>query len=248
MKLQKIVLTPDDLIFFLHIPKTAGTSLYKSLEQKFPLESVLKVDDRDLPYYFNNLRLSDMAHIQFCRQHASYHYRWNFPKKPKIITMLRNPVNRAYSFYKHVCSIKHHKLYNQLAANSFDPNYFFKELARDQITNLQTRMIVGYLNQQGSLSPEDLLSIAKIRLNQFTFFGLQERYSDSMLLLKHIFGWKFLDTRKINVSSKKTQTINGEIIEYINEVNQLDNKLYLYAAKIFDSIINEFKHKLETEH
>ena len=84
----------EDLILFTHIPKTSGTSLLKEL-----IEPNLS---SDRIFYNGNIKKivpGLYRNYQLITGHFSYGMHFFSPKKVKYITFLREPIERAISFY-----------------------------------------------------------------------------------------------------------------------------------------------------
>ncbi len=251
----------NDILYFLHIPKTAGTSLIAILESYFDLDSIypeklwqklLKKIPRDFTKY------------KLVRGHFAHNIHQILHKKPVYITMLRDPVERTISQYEH---IQHDPIGNNwMSKNFLSQKEMLEDLnnspeKRDRFTNTQTRYIgldcdvkkfTKNMNpkaldnfrfdqnlplMQKDVSDDNLLRIAKKRIIEFEFVGLAERYQDSMFLLYYTFGWKPLHSSwKLNVSAKRPHRndLPQKTIEIIESWNKLDTELYSYAKEIFE--------------
>lgn len=90
----------DRVIFFTHIPKTAGTSIHKSV-------FVPNVSDaqRRSPRGVREL-LMNRSSFQYMGGHMPYGYHRFVPqaKSPLYFVVLRNPIERAISHYYNIGS------------------------------------------------------------------------------------------------------------------------------------------------
>ena len=93
---QRINLQKNDILYFLHIPKTAGTTLITILDQYFPDETVLK--DHDWQSLLPTKPL-EFTKYRFVRGHFGFTI-IKYLKNPICITMLRNPYDTVISSYK----------------------------------------------------------------------------------------------------------------------------------------------------
>src|SRR3954470_13611511 len=98
----------DELVYFLHIPKTSGTSLHQSFLRAFGPDATsphLLFDDLVNGTY----RISDRTRI------VTGHFGGLLPlwlrRWPRIITLLRDPLARALSHINHVQRDKGHPLH-----------------------------------------------------------------------------------------------------------------------------------------
>jgi trehalose 2-sulfotransferase len=99
-------LGPDDVLFFVHVPKTGGISLYEVIDANFAPEEILPVpESEDMEKAFRDLSPSDLAKLRCVRGHF-----WFGPgdravhdfllPNPVIITFLRDPVARTVAVFQ----------------------------------------------------------------------------------------------------------------------------------------------------
>jgi len=137
------------------------------------------------------------------------------------------------------------------------------------ITNLQTRILGGVACKRGqeddhtqSMSvrleklrnrydggdPDDeCLEIAKERLAQAAFFGITERFQDSLFLLSFTFGWPpLIDSLWLNRApdSHRLTKLHPTTIALIQDRVDLDIQLYDFAQKLFEQRFNAMTESL----
>jgi hypothetical protein len=89
-------LTDDKLLFFLHIPKTAGTTFDTILRQHFPGNSYSKIK----LFLFNQLPGNYYKAHRCYSGHVSYDMMAKFlPLNTACVTFLRDPVDQILSAY-----------------------------------------------------------------------------------------------------------------------------------------------------
>ena len=237
----------EDNFFFIHIPKTAGTSfrtmLHKVFNQNniFPNAKELQSNDNDYPD-FNVLETKSQEEqndIKFISAHLPYSSSVIFPAKPKKLIFLRKPLNRAVS--------------DLLNLKETDPKYHDKSLAEifelnyNKINCLQVRYLANAVGKK-ELTKADL-KVAKSNLRKCHFIGITERFDESMQLASNIFGWKFAENRKDKVSKYKNHDLlSDELRQKLKTANELDEHLYHYALELFELFIkNPKKYLADTQ-
>src|SRR4026208_2316272 len=99
MPLLTSQLTDNELLYFLHIPKTAGMSFTNFIKSQFaPSESNPDVNLSD----FIKTPPEQIAKYKFIAGHFFYGVDDFIKQKPVYITMLRDPVERTISHYAHI--------------------------------------------------------------------------------------------------------------------------------------------------
>jgi len=286
---QLSILTENDTLYFLHIPKTAGTTLINILEKYFDNNTILRrqlIQElfEDMPYDFSKYR--------FVKGHFGYGFYKLFPKKLIYITMLREPkkvlisllkVNRYNTFKRKGKKIPLSKMILKMKLN------YLQDDDRDFISNLnfQCRWLTfdydvsslkkEYVKQQKNMDSsyknkkkfgaigtyynakkgvptdeKELLKMAKKNLLECRFFGIVEKYQESLFLLHYIFGWRPIkDESRLNVT-EKIKDVNDKLSDdaenRIKIMTKLDNELYQFGKTIFESRYSEMIHELEKKY
>lgn len=204
------------MIFFLHIPKTAGTTF------QFILENSLGMTHCHLGHL--GYKVADQRDFDFARKFFPWMrgiagenlfdpLRFSVPD-PFYITFLREPVARVFSHYQ------------DRVLRSRAPQTFEQMLATDEILeNTQVKRLAGKAD----------LDRAKMVLEKFNFVGLTERFELSLHILKKICPTKlnYNYMRKVTArdnSIKKSLESDARIVDMTREKNCLDLKLYEFAV------------------
>jgi len=262
-------LKKDEILYFLHIQKTAGTTLLSTLRNNFDYDSILYPRGwRDL---FEKMP-ENFSHYRLVTGHFGYSMSIMLPRKPIFITMLRDPVDRVISDYGFFLDRERAQKDGQLKKASLE-DLINNPDTRWNFTNIQTRhigldrdelslrnllmrnsfgLISRWINYRLPDDPPDdrLLEIAMKRLSEFAFVGLVERFEESLFLLCYTFGWRPVrNVTKKNVTSNKIRRdqLSKTVLESISECNRLDRELYRYAQQLFESryslMVQELKEK-----
>lgn len=240
------------MIFFLHIPKTAGTTFYDVVDTNHAKLLKPKIDENPLNYFNNNLILNNCAirlpggyesapqtlkiienlstiilkKITFIGGHVGYGFHENFPEKIQYISFIRNPRERLISDYKEHCK-KGRFFYDILLKNDFQFNAYLKAVKDNNLDNILTRQLAGpfdfFLKQRRAVDNE-LLEIATQNCKSVVFFEMKD-FNNTLLYLKYQFGWKKTSFQIKNQSN--STNMDFEIDEdLLNEIINYDLKLY----------------------
>jgi hypothetical protein len=252
-------LEKDEQLYFLHIPKTAGTTLMTILDNHF--------DTRDIcpARLWDEIILipqDQLARYKFLRGHFDYNVYSLLPKKPVYITMLRDPVDRLISLHAFwgrstETWISEHPSYETLfrkavAHNLKDFVCDESEPIRVEVVNGQTRRLALSIRDDISLlSDDELLSLAKQHLDECAAFGLLERFAEAVNLMSYVFGWypttKY-QRRMVIWGRIQQANLAPDVLDAIVARNQLDFELYHYAEKLFEQRIQQMHQELLFNH
>ena len=250
----------DDVFYFLHIPKTAGTSLINIVENNFDYKQIYL--ERLWPRLFENLP-ENLANFKLIRGHFGYWIYKLLPKAPITLTILRDPIEQTLSLHDHQLrafnardkeALVTHK--DQSLEEIFDIPRLRLIFTNHQIRHLTLDMdvnsLINAIKDKGKLTKEirrlygpklitkkqeELLKIAKERLSQFAYFGIAEKFEESMFLLYFTFGWFPIRIMpKLNIASnrKKIDYLPNETAAKLKELTRFDTQLYQYALELFD--------------
>ncbi|HEY9663861.1 MAG TPA: sulfotransferase family 2 domain-containing protein, partial [Allocoleopsis sp.] len=234
-------LQDNDVLYFSHIPKTAGMTFRTIVEDQFKSEEICPAT---LNAQVKKLQPEDLAKYRLYRGHLGF---INLPKlvpgKQIVnVTVLREPIARVISHYEYIRRMPGDPHYR--AVKDMTLEEFAQKLTAGKVgKNIQTYHVAKTLRfDLDSLTPAETLELAKQSLDQFAFVGLVERFQDSLFLLSYIFGWKpIINTRKENAakSKKPVNELPASTLEVLKENSLLDIELYDYAKEIFESRFDE---------
>jgi hypothetical protein len=234
----------EQLPFFTHVPKTAGTAVRKKL-----LYPNIPPGKRGQSRGFKELISTNWAGCRWLEGHFPYgihRYMRGLEGTPVYFTMLRKPIEQAISYYYfiHFCSRKpdssyEHPLYSEVQKYDLLEFYF-----QPQHRNIQTRFIGGYLwhrlRDSPLLSPLDgwLLQTAKRHLReQYACYGLVSRFDQSMEMFGELFGWK-VDLPESRVKPTRdrptAEDLSNSTLAKLRDNMSLDVELHRYAVQHFE--------------
>ncbi len=224
----------ETAVIFLHIPKTAGSTLHQIIRRQYPERYIYHLGSHaDSQLNFNNLPLHRRAQIKVLMGHFEMGIDKHLPQPSTYFTMLRHPVARAISYYAHVRRDADHYCHSLLTTSQMPVHEFILSGADVMMDNGQTRMLAGvlYTIPFGKLNT-DVLEVAKQNLKTcVAFAGLTEKFDHALLLMRHYFGWRNLYYTQRNVSARREKiSQTPETVGQIMNVNRFDMELYEFSA------------------
>lgn len=249
-------LHPDDVLTFVHIPKTGGISLIAVLDSVFPKDQICPL--HSLPTegtVLDHFQRGELQRYRLVRGHyyvgpydgLVHHY---MTPNPVLMTVLRDPMARSLSHYRFKIQQKelesHVSLYDWVTA----PEH------QHTLVNLQTRMIAGAIkgvsrtDAVSGMSDAALLRLAREKLDRMPFVGLTERYHESTQLLCYTFDWPMLE--EVPYYNKTERDVDPALItaEGLAELEkriELDRALYTYGVGLFEQRYRQMVDELMAE-
>jgi hypothetical protein len=225
----------QEVVIFLHIPKTAGTTLYDVLKQQYKKNNILTIHGivEENIEKFQDKYYQNQSTVRLIRGHMTYGLHKILDCPYAYITVLRNPVSRIISVYYYLLQSQSHPQHHLVKGKTL-AEFVSSGTAHN---NGQTRFIAGKYNSSDRGQPINLLERAKNNLKEnFTVVGLTERFDESLMLLKRQLGWVDMPFYvKQNKSKKPAQlTITEDTVTLIQNHNFFDVELYQYAQEIFE--------------
>ena len=227
----------DRRLIFLHIEKTAGTSLLRSVLQP-------------------NLTCHQVGPIRTVRSHADaeclyghipYGYGVVCPGTSTTRPCSSEPVDRAVSYYYFIKDLVRVDLVERHEhrdyADSVTVAQFFEN---PRFANIQTRRIAGIefdktypLAHRSRRFTTAMLDAAKRHLEAMPVFGVQSRYEESQKrFLDYIGRGRIEPTEKENRTRKRPTLeeiaeLRPSAIDRLAAAHQLDTELFRFASELF---------------
>jgi Galactose-3-O-sulfotransferase len=231
-------------LIFLHVPKTAGTTLNRIIDWQYDPRLIFTVDPHRIRAtigHFSALPESRRRRLQAVRGHVPYGVHELLPQGATYITMLRDPVTRLLSSYYFILRRPLHPLHRRMKRGHLSPEDLMRLTPEKQ--NLQCRFISG-IGKRGSCDGQ-ALEMAKQNLKRsFRVVGLSERFHESLLLMIAAFGWKvpFYRDRKV---ARVRPRVDPKIAQAIREHNSLDVELYEFGKELFEEELRKNREALQ---
>ena len=247
-------------LYFLHIPKAAGTSFRTWLLDLFDLGDFLPID------HLSELEACGPSAIANHRLFSG-HFGWRLMELAEQlgehvvpITMLRQPValyGSGWSYAPRISEDDLAKLQPEAReqAQSIQKLVIEKNLERVAYSAF-SNIMVRYLAHNGTevdvpaVLTENSLERAKKRLAEMPFFGLVEDWERTAVLFADAFR---LPLRLMNRQENRTDDRDGdrdnsEFIKAVKAANSLDVQLYEFGRELFDSRFHQVAKKFGLPH
>lgn len=245
-------------IFFIHIPKTGGTTIETLLIEAFGRENVCPCSSES---DFLSTEPDISKFKVFCG-HNWYHTEQILPKPLFIFSFLRDPVKRTISAYEHIKRAKDHGLHDVL--NNEAPTlweYLNHRVFSTMVANPQTRIICADADyaalysqaRKGEISIEkatsiltrvshappnqDQFDLAIARLEDLDFVGITEHFDTSIRMLFQAMAKQApASIPKMNPapaqSTNSLKAYSAQEIDLVRQMNEFDIRLYDRGLKL----------------
>ena len=199
--------------FFIHIPKTAGTSFRKAIEDKYSVVADYGLKSSETHAFIKKSVYANNSPLLVKRKFQEVQNNWltghvplkkysNMVSVRHIITFVRNPIERVISHYNH--SVSYQGFKGDLSA-------FLK---RPQASNFQKN------------------TLNALPLSLIGYIGLTDSYDQSIALINGYYGLN-LDVKNTNVNGKKSigiDAVSVELKDQISKLNKIDTECVKEAA------------------
>ncbi len=236
-------------IIFLHIGKTAGSTLRKVLHRNVPRARTLLVQTpqrRDTlrprregtVEAFASMPEDVRARAKLVEGHIIFGIHRFVPGPSTYITVLRNPVALAVSQYRYVLRTPGHRLHDMVVSQAMSLEDYVRSGVSLEVDNSQTRAISGDVTAPFGGCSQAMLDAAKQHIeDHFAVVGLTERFDESLVLMGRTFGWKRLSYVPVKVAPASREPIPDHVRRLLEEQNRFDVDLYRYAAQRFEGAL-----------
>ncbi len=246
----------DAPLFFLHIPRTGGTSLIEYLDHKMAGTRICPAHEM---FEFEQLeRRGELRGFDFYRGHFGINLPDMVATSTSLITLLRSPIPRIFSIWRHlrnarppfaadVSGLTRVAHRNHEAACNLGFRDFCELIAEEQrsIFNQMTVWLGSGRGWRIAAADEpkldqSLLDRAKCTLDRFSFIGFTETFDDSIELLQRQFGWEVEPLAHQNAAPPWVFPKDNQFLEWLLRAAEFDVELYNYARERADRFSANF--------
>lgn len=230
------------VLCFVHIPKTAGTTLNAILIRQYGIRNIFVLSrhrPNRLPESFAQLRERKRNRYRVFKGHFPYGFHEVLNRPYLYMTLFRNPVDRVISHYHYVSRSEKHYFHQKIDGELPGLRTYIESGVVSETHNGQTHMIIGSLPRKPD---EDVIELAKQTLREkFAIVGTAERFDESLLVMRAILGWKIPFYISLNVTKNKPKRsqIDSDTLALIEKYNQTDLELYRLADQRLDELLQE---------
>ncbi len=225
------------IVVFTHIPKTSGTSFRKSLVEPNVAAELIYVYPGTRRFLRERRRPRD-----FVWGHVPYGVHAMLRREVRYLTFLRDPIDRAVSFYYFVKDSDPREYVHPARADA-EAHTITEFFALRRYQNWQARFIAGlpyhyiYPRVGSDAFDAEVGRRAVAHLRDDYVFGLQERFEDSLALLERQLGWSRRTTvgrHKQTATRPGLESLDPDVVAALEEANHLDCLLYRFAQATFE--------------
>ncbi|MBN2370609.1 MAG: sulfotransferase family 2 domain-containing protein [Vicinamibacteria bacterium] len=227
-------------IFFLHVPKTGGTSVVTSLRAALGEDAVVVVPERDANGAFLSMkekcawaagRRSMLRKAGFICGHYLYGLHEHLEVAPRYVTVFREPLQRMVSQFRHIRTTRSRALPQHEEVQGMDFERFNRRAwARDATGYHCAPNVFTYMLSGGDATEFGGNRAAKHLARDFVTVGVLSRLQDFMARLSiEADAPLAVERRRVNEEVPEIDVTLQAMSEF-HEQNRLDLGLYALAS------------------
>lgn len=230
------------MLFFLHIPKTAGSTLNYIIKNNFNQSAqeirwhwTTWISKSDLQ---QKLKQVDVAQKKLIHGHFVFgaHELLGRPDA-KYLTFVREPLKKAISGYHHVTRDAKARYHSDYKTGKIG-DYLLDERILENDNGLVRRLSgIGDEVQYGAVQEHHYNQAIKNINEWFIAVGITEQFDLSIKLFKSFGVFENVYYWKQNIAKNKglgRDELNGDIVKKFKAINRFDEALYKYCVDIFN--------------
>jgi Sulfotransferase family len=232
--------TAEQTLIFLHIPKSAGTTVNRLIEGEYPLFQMFSVDpvfSRWSCRHLWSLPPERLKRFRIFKGHMLFGLHEILPQPASYFAVFRDPIDRVISAFYFMRHYVLHPNYWKFRRLNWELEDFVRNSPRD---NVQTKMVAGAPYEE-PCTPAIFENAKRNLCTHFSVIGLSERFEESLALMKLRYGWKLESYSSFNVTRKrpKKRELAPATLDLIAKKNSFDVALYRLASEIFQEDLEQ---------
>ncbi len=219
---------PDHLIF-LHIQKTAGSTLHDIIRRYYKKGEVKTFYNPPMALKFCELPVEERNKIKVLKGHQPYGMHECFSSGlSEYISILREPVDRVISHYYHLKSDKEHPFNEEINREQYTIKQVLESGKILNMNNCMVRLLSGNYNCAYNECTDEMLNQAITHLDSMSLVGLHNQFDIFLLQAAERYGWKNPYYRRQRVSTTRigVHEIDADTRALIEHYNKLDIELF----------------------
>ena len=220
---------------FLHVPKTAGSSIRTLIQQNYPATASIGFSGEPAPLHWWSRSPRDYKEkFRLVHGHFAYGVHQGVVDY-RYFTFLRDPVNRHFSDYFFLKRYEGHPMQPALSSGAITLRDWARldDPSMTTYRNITTRLISGDVSNDHP----DRASVERAKYLMavdFAFVGLAERFDESVLILAKRLGWASVFYLTKNVSANRAP-IGPELRAMAESGLNRDVELYAHGRRVFEA-------------
>ena len=225
-------------LIFLHVPKSAGTTVNRLIEGEYSLHEIFSVDpvfSQWSCHHLWNLSSERLVRFRIFKGHMLFGLHKILPQPATYFAVFRDPIDRVLSAFYFMRNYILHPNYWRFKRNNWTLEDFVRNSPRD---NVQTKIVAGAPYEKPCTAA--IFEQARQNLREhFSVVGLSERFEESLALMKLRFDWTLASYYSFNITRTrpKKRDVPQATLDLISEKNSFDIALYAEASRIFEEDI-----------
>ncbi len=219
-------------VIFLHIPKTAGTSVRQIVKKEYPGRQCLFIYSHS-PEFLASLQ-PRLPAARAVYGHVSFGIHEILGIQGRYVAFLRDPVRRVISFFNHQARKRDSEFYHRIR-NGLTLREMLRSGICHQVNNHMVRIISGHEGVE-PVDDEAVLRQALSNIERhFEMVGLVERLPASVALLGARLGFRRqhrIPRRNVNLRPRAGH-VDEDTLAEIRAYNRLDRMLYAHVQQWF---------------